>query len=139
MHAPGQSEAIPFVTPETLEEYDAFLFGIPTRYGNFPAQFKAFWDQTGKQWQTGGYFGKYAGVFISTASIGGGQETTALQSISTFAHHGMIYVPMGYARAFQSMVALDEVRGGSAWGAGTIAVSIPRKGQYCWQLRKEPS
>ena len=55
MHAPGQTDAIPFATPDLLEGYDAFLFGIPTRYGNFPAQWKAFWDSTGKQWQTGAY------------------------------------------------------------------------------------
>ena len=124
MHAPPQPSHIPFITPEKLGEYDAFLFGIPTRYGNFPTQWKAFWDSTGQQWQTGGYFGKYAGVFMSTASLGGGQETTALQAISTLAHHGINFVPMGYANSFQDMVALDEVRGGSAWGAGTIAVSF---------------
>lgn len=55
MHAPGQTDAIPFITPEIMEEYDAFLFGIPTRYGNFPAQWKAFFDATGKQWQTGAF------------------------------------------------------------------------------------
>ena len=55
MYAPGQTDAIPFITPEILEGYDAFLFGIPTRYGNFPAQWKAFFDHTGKQWQQGAY------------------------------------------------------------------------------------
>lgn len=55
MYAPGQTDAIPFITPEILEGYDAFLFGIPTRYGNFPAQWKSFFDATGKQWQTGAY------------------------------------------------------------------------------------
>ena len=55
MHAPGQTDAIPFITPEIMEGYDAFLFGIPTRYGNFPAQWKAFFDATGKQWQTGAF------------------------------------------------------------------------------------
>jgi NAD(P)H dehydrogenase (quinone) len=76
----------------------SFLFGIPTRYGNFPAQFKAFWDATGQLWASGGLSGKYAGVFISTASPGGGQESTAMNALSTFAHHGIIYVPMGYAK-----------------------------------------
>ena len=123
MHAPGQSASIPFITPDELEKYDAFLLGIPTRYGNFPAQWKAFWDQTGKQWQTGGYYGKYVGLFISTASQGGGQESTALAAMSTFAHHGLIYVPLGYATAFGALANLNEVRGGSAWGAGTFAVS----------------
>ena len=123
MHAPGQSTSIPFITPDELAKYDAFLLGVPTRYGNFPAQWKAFWDQTGKQWQTGGYYGKYVGLFISTASQGGGQESTALAAMSTFAHHGLIYVPLGYATAFGALANLTEVRGGSAWGAGTFAVS----------------
>ena len=124
MHAPGQSTSIPFITPDELEKYDAFLLGIPTRYGNFPAQWKAFWDHTGKQWQSGAYYGKYVGVFISTASQGGGQESTALAAMSTFAHHGMIYVPLGYATAFGALANLSEARGGSAWGAGTFAVSF---------------
>ncbi|MCJ1482222.1 Minor allergen Cla h 7, partial [Schaereria dolodes] len=70
MHAAPRSTSIPDITPAKLEEYDAFLFGIPTRYGNFPAQWKAFWDHTGAQWQTGAYWGKYAGVFVSTATPG---------------------------------------------------------------------
>ena len=61
--------------PATLAGYDGFLMGIPTRYGNFPAQWKAFWDRTGGQWVSGAYWGKMAGVFISTASCGGGQES----------------------------------------------------------------
>ena len=124
MYAPGQSSSIPFITPDELEKYDAFLLGIPTRYGTFPTQWKAFWDQTGKQWQTGGYYGKYVGVFISTASQGGGQESTALAAMSTFTHHGLIYVPLGYATAFATLANLEEVRGGTPWGAGTFAVSF---------------
>ncbi|KAJ4173319.1 flavodoxin-like fold protein [Fusarium falciforme] len=108
-------------TPSKLEEYDAFLLGIPTRYGNFPAQWKAFWDKTGKQWASGGFWGKMAGIFVSTASLGGGQETTAQNAISTLTHHGIIYVPFGYAKAFGLLTDLTEVRGGSAWGAGTFA------------------
>jgi len=70
MHAPPKSSEIEVLKdPATLEQYDAFLFGIPTRYGNFPAQWKAFWDSTGRQWQTGGYWGKYAGVFVSTGTV----------------------------------------------------------------------
>lgn len=121
MHAPGQDESIPFITPGELEKYDAFLLGIPTRYGNFPAQWKVFWDQTGKQWSTGGFWGKYGGLFVSTASQGGGQESTCLATMSTFAHHGIIYVPLGYHTAFGTMTNLTEARGGSPWGAGTFA------------------
>jgi NAD(P)H dehydrogenase (quinone) len=87
MHAPPKSD-IPVIDPKTLESYDAFLFGIPTRYGNFPAQWKAFWDSTGGQWGSGGYWGKYAGVFVSTGTPGGGQESTVIASLSTLAHHG---------------------------------------------------
>ncbi|KAL1997893.1 hypothetical protein VTN02DRAFT_488 [Thermoascus thermophilus] len=120
MHAPPKSD-YPVAEPEKLLEYDAFLFGIPTRYGTFPAQWKAFWDKTGGIWATGGFAGKYAGLFISTASLGGGQETTALNAMSTLAHHGIIYVPLGYSKTFAQLTNLSEVHGGSAWGAGTVA------------------
>lgn len=124
MHAPPKSD-IPLLTdPKTLEQYDGFLFGIPTRYGNYPAQFKAFWDHTGAQWQTGAFWGKYAGVFVSTATPGGGQESTVIAAMSTFAHHGIIYVPLGYKTVFGTLADLTEVRGGSPWGAGTFAVRI---------------
>jgi len=123
MHAPAQDKAVPFATPSTLENYDAFLIGIPTRFGNLPTQLKAFWDNSGKQWATGSFYGKYAGVFISTATSGGGQEATAIASISTFAHHGIIYVPFGSVRAVQDLTSLSEAHGGSPWGAGTFAGS----------------
>lgn len=121
MHAPPKS-SLPVITPDRLELYDAFLFGIPTRYGNFPAQWKAFFDHTGKQWTHGSYWGKYAGVFVSTSTPGGGQESTVISAMSTLAHHGMIYVPLGYKTAFPILADLEKVRGGSPWGAGTFAV-----------------
>ena len=74
-------------------------------------------------WFSGGYWGKYGGLFISTASQGGGQESTAIAAMSTFAHHGIIYVPMGYAKAFEPMQETEKVKGGSPWGAGTFAAS----------------
>lgn len=124
MYAPPKNEAIPVLEdPTVLEAYDAFLIGIPTRYGNFPAQWKAFWDKTGKQWASGGFWGKYAGVFVSTASLGGGQESTVIAAMSTLTHHGIIYVPLGYAKAFAQMTDLSEVHGGSPWGAGTFAAA----------------
>ena len=124
MYAPQKSNKYEIIhDPATLEDYDAVLFGIPTRYGNFSAQFKAFWDMTGKQWQTGAFWGKYAGLFVSTASQGGGQESTAIASMSTLVHHGFIFVPLGYKTAFPILADLSEVRGGSPWGAGTFAVS----------------
>jgi NAD(P)H dehydrogenase (quinone) len=121
MHAPPKSGDIPLITPDILGQYDGFLFGIPTRYGNFPAQWKTFWDSTGQIWQTGGYWGKYGGVFVSTSTPGGGQESTVIAALSTFAHHGIIYVPLGYKTVFPAMANLSEVRGGSPWGAGTFS------------------
>lgn len=122
MHAPPKATDVKVLeNPSTLEEYDAFLLGIPTRYGNFPAQWKTFWDMTGKQWMTGGFWGKMAGLFISTASLGGGQESTALAAMSTLAHHGIIYVPFGFAKASALMSDLSEVHGGGPWGAGTFS------------------
>jgi NAD(P)H dehydrogenase (quinone) len=120
MHAPPKS-SYPVATPEDLLKYDAFIFGIPTRYGNFPAQWKAFWDRTGGVWMSGGYWGKYAGVFVSSGTPGGGQESTALAAMSTLSHHGIIYVPLGYKTAFPLLGNLEEVHGGSPWGAGTFA------------------
>lgn len=110
---------VPDATIDTLREYDAFLFGIPTRYGNFPAQFKSFWDQTGSLWAKGELVGKPAGVFVSTGTLGGGQETTVISTLSTLVHQGMVYVPLGYQHPGQANN--DEVHGGSPWGAGTFA------------------
>jgi len=120
MHAPAKSD-YPVVEPDGLQEYDAFLFGIPTRYGNFPAQWKAFWDKTGGIWVAGGFWGKYAGLFVSTGTPGGGQESTAIAAMSTLTHHGIIYVPLGYKTSFPILADLSEARGGSPWGAGTFA------------------
>ncbi|KAF8502974.1 flavoprotein-like protein [Gautieria morchelliformis] len=120
MHAPPKPN-YPIFEVTQLTDYDAFLFGIPTRYGNFPAQWKAFWDATGKLWGTGELHGKYVGVFVSTGSLGGGQETTIITSLSTFVHHGMIFVPLGYKHTFASFMNLNEVHGGGPFGAGTFA------------------
>ncbi|OQE25767.1 hypothetical protein PENFLA_c008G10775 [Penicillium flavigenum] len=120
MHAPAKA-SYPVVEPADLLAFDAVLFGIPTRYGNFPAQWKTFWDKTGGIWATGGFWGKYAGLFVSTGTQGGGQESTALASMSTLSHHGFIYVPLGYKTVFAQLSNLNEVHGGSAWGAGTFA------------------
>jgi len=122
MYAPPKPTDIETLSdPAVLEAYDAVLLGIPTRYGNFPAQWKTFWDKTGKQWSQGSYAGKYAGLFISTGTQGGGQESTALAAMSTLAHHGFIYVPLGYKHTFAQLANLSEVHGGSPWGAGTFA------------------
>lgn len=83
---------------------------------------QAFIDTTGGLWAQGALSGKYAGVFISTGTLGGGQESTAIAAMSTFTHHGLIFVPLGYKHAFPLLADLSEVRGGSPWGAGTFAV-----------------
>lgn len=70
---------------------------------------------------TGALAGKFAGLFISTAGLGGGQESTAIAMMSTFAHHGIVYVPLGFSQAVKQMGTLSEVHGGSPWGAGTFA------------------
>ncbi|KAI0659038.1 flavoprotein-like protein [Cubamyces menziesii] len=120
MHAPPKP-AYPILAPTELTQFDAFVFGIPTRYGNFPAQWKAFWDATGGLWGQGALSGKYASVFVSTASPGGGQESTVIAAMSTLVHHGINFVPLGYAKAFAQLTNVSEVRGGSPWGAGTFA------------------
>lgn len=120
LHAPPKPD-YPIATNQTLEEYDSFVFGVPTRYGNFPAQWKAFWDATGGLWAKGALQGKLASVFVSTGTPGGGQETTVINTLSTLTHHGIIFVPLGYGVAFPLLTNLDEVHGSSPWGAGTFA------------------
>ena len=120
MYAPPKPD-YPVATLETLEEYDAFLFGIPTRFGTLPSQWSSFWDSTGGLWQKGSLYGKPAGIFISTSSPGGGQETTVRNSLSYLVHHGMVFVPLGYKNAFAELSNTEEVHGGSAWGAGVFS------------------
>ncbi|RLV95537.1 Flavoprotein-like protein YCP4 [Spathaspora sp. JA1] len=120
LYAPPKPKDIPIATIETLEEYDAFLFGVPTRFGTGAAQFFEFWGATGGLWMKGALAGKPAGIFVSTGTQGGGQETTVRQSLSFLVHHGMPYIPVGYAKTFGEVTA-DEVHGGSPYGAGTYA------------------
>ncbi|CAO3638282.1 unnamed protein product [Cunninghamella echinulata] len=118
MHAPPKPE-VPIVTLADLEAADGLLFGIPTRFGIMPAQFKAFLDSTGGLWAQGKLAGKFGGIFFSTGSQHGGQETTAMTTVTYFAHHGIVYVPTGFANAH--LFDNSEVIGGSAWGSGTVA------------------
>ncbi|KAN0086188.1 benzoquinone reductase [Tylopilus felleus] len=111
----------PILLPDDLVNFDAFLFGVPTRYGNFPVQWKAFWDATGPLWSKSALAGKMCGVFVSTGTQGGGQEITIANTLSTFVHHGLIYVPLGYKHTFSQLSNLTEIHGGSSWGAGTFA------------------
>ncbi|TPX60675.1 NAD(P)H dehydrogenase (quinone) [Powellomyces hirtus] len=118
MHAAKHLADIPVCKNEDLVAADGFLFGLPTRYGVAPAQIKAFWDATGQLWQSGALIGKYGGLFHSTASQHGGQETTSLTFLSHYAHHGILFVPLGYPPQLHDN---SEIVGGSPYGAGTIA------------------
>jgi len=119
MHAPPKPD-VPIITADELKEADGILFGVPTRFGMIPAQMKAFLDSTGGLWQSGALVGKPAGIFFSTATQGGGQETTALTFVTQLAHHGMIFVPTGYISPAEQF-NMEEIMAGSAYGAGTFA------------------
>ncbi|QPG77032.1 flavodoxin-like fold protein [Brettanomyces nanus] len=110
----------PIATLETLTSYDAILFGMPTRFGAMPAQMKAYLDGTGGLWANGSLYQKPVGVFVSTGT-GSGREFTVYNCLSAFAHHGMIFVPLGFAKAFPELANVTEPQGGSAWGAGCLA------------------
>lgn len=111
-------QAAPEATPAELAEYDAIIIGTPTRFGNMAAQMRNFLDQTGGLWVKGALVGKVGSVFTSTGT-GGGNESTILTTIPTLLHHGMVYVGLPYAAP--ELTDISEVRGGSPYGAGTIA------------------
>ena len=112
-------QAAPIARPEELADYDAVIFGTPTRYGNMAAQMRNFLDQTGGLWAKGALIGKVGSAFASTASQHGGQETTLTSFHTTLLHHGMIVVGLPYGAP--GLVRLDEVTGGTPYGATTIA------------------
>ncbi|KAI8086369.1 NAD(P)H:quinone oxidoreductase, type IV, partial [Halteromyces radiatus] len=118
MHAPAKPD-LPIITPAELAEADGILFGIPTRFGLVPAQIKTLLDATGSLWVKGGLAQKFAGFFFSTASSHGGQETTALTSVTYLVHHGINFVPFGYPNP--ALFDNTKVIGGSPYGAGTMA------------------
>lgn len=110
---------VPVIEPDQLAEADAIIFGTPTRFGNMCAQMRQFLDRTGQLWLRGGLVGKVGSVFTSTASQHGGQETTITSFHTTLLHHGMIIVGVPYAE--QRLVVMDEVSGGTPYGASTLA------------------
>ena len=112
-------QAAPVADPNELADYDAVIFGTPTRYGNMAAQMRNFLDQTGKLWMSGALVGKPGSVFASTATQHGGQETTITSFHTTLLHLGMVVVGLPYA--FQGQMGVDEIKGGSPYGATTIA------------------
>jgi NAD(P)H:quinone oxidoreductase type IV len=110
---------VPVMEPEQLAEADAILFGTPTRFGNMCAQMRNFLDRTTRLWLTGALVGKVGSVFASTASQHGGQETTITSFHSTLLHHGMIIVGVPYTEP--KLVQMDEISGGTPYGATTLA------------------
>ncbi|GAB4069924.1 NAD(P)H:quinone oxidoreductase type IV [Ancylobacter sonchi] len=108
----------PIATVDELKDYDAIIFGSGTRFGTVASQMRAFIDQTGGLWFTGGLVGKVGSVFTSSATQHGGQESTILGFVPTLLHHGMVVVGLPYA--FQGQMGLDEIKGGSPYGASTI-------------------
>ena len=122
---PGAGEArkqfarIPVATVDHLAEADAIIFGTPTRFGMMSAEMRAFLDATGQLWMTGALIGKVGSVFASTGTQHGGQETTIRSFHTTLLHHGMIIVGVPYSE--QRQMTLDEISGGSPYGASTIA------------------
>jgi NAD(P)H dehydrogenase (quinone) len=110
---------IPVCTLDELGEADAIIFGTPTRFGNMCGQMRQFLDATGKLWLAGGLVGKVGSVFTSSGSQHGGQETTITSFHLTLFHHGMVVVGLPYT--FEGQMLMDEITGGSPYGASTIA------------------
>ncbi|MCE0743303.1 NAD(P)H:quinone oxidoreductase [Acetobacter sicerae] len=112
-------QSAPIASTAELVEYDAIIVGAPTRFGRLPSQMANFWDQTGGLWAKGALVGKVGAAFTSTASQHGGQETTLYSILSNLIHHGMVITGLPYS--FQGQLTVDEVAGGSPYGATTIA------------------
>src|SRR5271168_3552888 len=111
-------QAAPLAALDELEQYDAVIFGTPTRFGNMAGQMRNFLDQTGALWSRGALVGKIGSVFCSTASQHGGQETTITSFHSTLLHHGMIIVGLPYT--FKDLTTMREVTGGTPYGASCV-------------------
>jgi NAD(P)H dehydrogenase (quinone) len=111
-------QAAPIATPAELADYDAIIFGTPTRFGNMAAQMRNFLDQTGALWAANALVGKIGSVFCSTASQHGGQETTITSFHTTLLHHGMIIVGLPYS--FQKLTTMGEITGGTPYGASCV-------------------
>lgn len=111
-------QAAPIAEPGELQDYDGIIFGTPTRFGNMASQMRNFLDQTGAQWASGALIGKVGSVFTSTAT-GGGSETTITSFWHTLAHHGLVIVGLPYSA--KQLSDISELRGGSPYGAATIA------------------
>lgn len=117
--AQQQFADVPVIEPEQLLEADAIIIGTPTRFGNMCAQMRNFWDRTGRMWQQGKLIGKLASAFVGIGTQHGGHETTITSIWHTFAHHGMVIVPIGYSDP--RILNMDEITGGSPYGASTMS------------------
>ena len=112
-------QAAPVATVAELPDYDAIIVGCPTRFGRMPSQMASFLDQAGGLWARGALHGKVGGAFTSTATQHGGQEVTLFSAITNLMHFGMVIVGLPYS--YQGQMTLDEIVGGSPYGATTIA------------------
>ena len=112
-------QAAPIAEPAELGDYDAILFGTPTRFGNMASQMRNFLDQTGGLWMKGALIGKVGSVFVSTGTQHGGQETTITSFHTTLLHQGMVIVGVPYS--CQGLTNMDEITGGTPYGASTLA------------------
>lgn len=112
-------QAADIATVADLPAYDAIIIGTPTRFGNMAAQMKSFLDQTGQLWFTGALIGKVGGVFTSSATQHGGQESTILSTHTVLLHHGMLIAGLPYS--FKGQMDNSQITGGSPYGASTIA------------------
>ena len=119
LEAHKQQAAIPICRVDELAEADAVIFGTPTRFGNMCGQMRQFLDATGKLWLDGALIGKVGSVFTSSATQHGGQESTILSFHISLLHHGMVVVGLPYS--FDGQMRMDEITGGSPYGASTIA------------------
>jgi len=119
VEAQKQFSHIPVCTVDQLPDADAIIFGTPTRFGNMCGQMRQFLDATGQLWAKGSLVGKVGSVFTSTATQHGGQESTILTFHVTLLHQGFVVVGLPYA--FQGQMRMDEITGGSPYGASTIA------------------
>ncbi len=112
-------QSAPVAEPEELSDYDGIIFGTPTRFGNMCGQMRTFLDQTGSHWMQGTLIGKIGSVFTSTATQHGGQETTLTSFHSTLLHQGMVIVGVPYS--CQELLNMEEITGGTPYGASTLA------------------
>lgn len=119
LEAQKKQDSIPVCKVDDLSEADAIIFGTPTRFGNMCGQMRQFLDATGKLWQSGALVGKVGSVIASSNTQHGGQESTILSFHITLLHQGMVIVGLPYT--FEGQMRMDEITGGSPYGASTIA------------------